>query len=52
MDRLIHQAIALLKEETLLQGSVLATPEETVYFSPQKKQLPPKRRSPLNLMLR
>jgi len=42
MDRLIHEAIALLKEESATRGSVLATPEEAAYFSPQKKQLPPK----------
>ncbi|HEX4838998.1 MAG TPA: hypothetical protein VFU89_00980 [Rhabdochlamydiaceae bacterium] len=47
---LIHEAIALLKEESLtpdsvlgsVSGSILATPEEAAYFSPQKKQLPPK----------
>ncbi len=49
MDRLIHQAIALLKEESFLQGSVLATPEEAAYFSPQKKQLPPKEKKSIEL---
>ncbi len=49
MDRLIHQAIALLKEESLSQGSILATPEEAAYFSPQKKQLPPKEKKSIEL---
>jgi hypothetical protein len=49
MDRLIHQAIALLKEESLKQGSVLATSEEAAYFSPQKKQLPPKEKKLLEI---
>ncbi|HEY5236154.1 MAG TPA: hypothetical protein VIJ14_08255 [Rhabdochlamydiaceae bacterium] len=49
MDRLIHQAIALLKEESLTQGSVLATPEEAAYFSPQKKQLPAKEKKQLEI---
>jgi len=40
MDRLIRETIAFLKEESFTQGSVLATPEEFAYFSPQK--LPPK----------
>jgi hypothetical protein len=42
MDKLIHETIALLKEESLTQDSVLATPEEAAYFSPQKKQIAPK----------
>src|SRR5579862_1769124 len=49
MDRLIHQAIALLKEESLTQGSVLATPEEAAYFSPQKKPLPPKEKKSVEM---
>jgi hypothetical protein len=49
MDRLIHQAIALLKEESLTQGSVLATSEEAAYFSPQKKQLPAKEKKQLEI---
>jgi hypothetical protein len=49
MDRLIHQAIALLKEESLTQGSVLATPEEAAYFSPQKKPLPPKEKKSIEM---
>jgi hypothetical protein len=49
MDRLIHQTIALLKEESLTQGSVLATPEEAAYFSPQKKQLPPKEKKSVEM---
>jgi hypothetical protein len=49
MDRLIYQAIALLKEESLTRGSVLATPEEAAYFSPQKKQLPPKEKKSVEL---
>jgi hypothetical protein len=49
MDRLIHQTIALLKEESLTQGSVLATPEEAAYFSPQKKPLPPKEKKSVEM---
>lgn len=37
MDQLIKQAIALLKEESQTQDSVLATPEEVSYFKPEKK---------------
>jgi hypothetical protein len=46
MDKLIHHTIALLKEESLTQGSVLATPEEAAYFAPQKKQTPPAKKTP------
>jgi len=49
MDKLIHQAIALLKEESFTQGSILATPEEVAYFSPQKKQLPPKEKKSIEI---
>jgi hypothetical protein len=49
MDRLIHQTIALLKEESLKQRSVLATPEEAAYFSPQKKQLPAKEKKSIEI---
>jgi len=49
MDRLIHQTIALLKEESLKQRSVLATPEEAAYFSTQKKPLPPKEKKSIEI---
>lgn len=49
MDKLIHQTIALLKEESLTQGSVLATPEEAAYFSPQKKQITPKEKKSIEI---
>jgi hypothetical protein len=49
MDKLIHQAIALLKEESLTQGSVLATPEEAAYFSPQKKSIVPKEKKSIEI---
>lgn len=37
MDRLIPQALELLKEESLTHRSVLATPDEMAYFSPKKQ---------------
>lgn len=46
MDKLIQHTIALLKEESFTHGSVLATPEEAAYFSPQKKQPPAAKKSP------
>jgi hypothetical protein len=39
MDKLIKDTIALLKEEASLRSSILASPEEVAYFSPQKKQI-------------
>ncbi len=45
MDRLIKQTIELLKEESSSRGSILASPEETAYFSPQKKQAVPSKKS-------
>ncbi|MBS0648155.1 MAG: hypothetical protein JSS10_02895 [Verrucomicrobia bacterium] len=40
MDKLIKDTISLLKEEASQGSSILATPEEMAYFSPQKKQNP------------
>lgn len=40
MDKLIKQAIEFLKEESSTRSSILASPEEAAYFSPQKKQMP------------
>jgi hypothetical protein len=36
MDRLITDTISFLKQEALVQNTVLATPEEYDYFSPKK----------------
>jgi hypothetical protein len=46
MDRLIKQAIELLKETSSYGSSILASPEEAAYFSPQKKQPLPAKKAP------